>query len=81
MDVEAGAIIVIDGDVGKDAFKGCTGIRKIRFTENVKTIGESAFEGCTNLTMAPALPATTLKDACYQNMFKGCTSLTTPPGS
>jgi hypothetical protein len=33
------------------------------------------FFGCTALTSAPALPATTLADGCYQRMFQGCTSL------
>lgn len=35
------------------------------------------FDGCTNLTQAPALPATTLKERCYEQMFSGCISLTT----
>ena len=33
------------------------------------------FSGCTELTTAPALPATTLADCCYQYMFLGCTKL------
>ena len=33
------------------------------------------FYGCTNLTNAPELPATELKNKCYDNMFYGCTSL------
>ena len=37
------------------------------------------FYGCTNLTTAPELPATTLKDRCYSYMFYSCTSLTTAP--
>ena len=39
----------------------------------------SMFRGCTSLTMAPALPATTLATYCYYSMFYGCTSLTTAP--
>ena len=35
------------------------------------------FNGCTSLTMAPALPATTLASNCYRDMFYNCTSLTT----
>lgn len=38
---------------------------------------ENMFKGCTNLTTAPALPATTMKGACYEDMFNGCASLTT----
>ncbi len=37
------------------------------------------FQDCTELTVAPALSATTLVHGVYQNMFEGCTSLTTPP--
>ena len=31
------------------------------------------------MTTAPALPATTLEDNCYNGMFYGCTSLTSAP--
>ena len=37
------------------------------------------FYGCTALTQAPALPATTLANNCYESMFQGCTSLTKAP--
>ena len=37
------------------------------------------FMGCTSLTKAPALPATTLDQSCYEHMFSGCTSLTRAP--
>ena len=37
------------------------------------------FDGCTSLTKAPALPATTLADFCYDGMFYGCQSLTEAP--
>ena len=33
----------------------------------------------SGLTAAPALPATTLADSCYQKMFVDCTSLTAAP--
>ena len=33
------------------------------------------FYGCTSLTTAPALPATTLAESCYECMFADCTSL------
>ena len=35
----------------------------------------SMFYGCTSLTAAPALPATTLKNYCYQGMFRDCTKI------
>lgn len=37
------------------------------------------FSDCTSLTVAPELPATTMRRECYNSMFKGCTSLTTAP--
>ena len=33
------------------------------------------FESCTSLTTAPALPATTLADMCYNAMFWWCANL------
>ena len=36
----------------------------------------SMFQGCTGLTQAPALPATTLAQYCYNSMFQGCTHIT-----
>lgn len=36
----------------------------------------SMFSGCTGLTQAPALPATTLAEYCYNSMFYGCTNIT-----
>ena len=37
------------------------------------------FYGCISLTEAPALPATTLANNCYDSMFFGCISLTEAP--
>ena len=37
------------------------------------------FMGCTALTVAPALPVTTLVEGCYYRMFYGCTSLAQAP--
>ena len=37
------------------------------------------FWNCTSLTKAPALPATTLAQSCYDNMFVNCPSLTKAP--
>ena len=48
-----------------------------------ESVGASActsmFYGCTSLVTAPALPATTLAQSCYQYMFEGCTDLTVAP--
>ena len=37
------------------------------------------FSDCISLTRAPALPATTLAQSCYDGMFSGCQSLTKAP--
>ena len=37
------------------------------------------FNGCKSLTKAPALPATTLANYCYNSMFFGCSSLIEAP--
>ena len=37
------------------------------------------FYNCKSLTTAPALPATTITNACYSSMFYNCSSLTTAP--
>ena len=37
------------------------------------------FEDCKVLKTAPALPATTLAEACYASMFKNCTQLSIAP--
>ena len=34
---------------------------------------------CTGMTTPPELPATTLRNSCYNSMFDGCTSLTSMP--
>ena len=66
-------------------FKGCTGLTKVPndMFANYEYIPERGctgmFYGCTGLTTAPALPATTLAEYCYQSMFQECTSLTTAP--
>ena len=35
--------------IGDDAFRGCTGLTSVTFSENVKNIGAAAFWGCTGL--------------------------------
>ena len=37
------------------------------------------FSGCTSLLTSPELPATTLKNNCYQGMFTCCSTLTVAP--
>lgn len=50
------SIVTFAGDqykvtaVGNDAFKECTGLKSITFSDNVTTIGDNAFEGCTKIT-------------------------------
>lgn len=35
--------------IGDEAFAGCTGIKKIRMTDNIEYIGDQAFAGCEDL--------------------------------
>lgn len=69
-----------------DVMVKCTGdIRTlIDYTDYTGVITSSAkfcslFHSNTLLTTAPELPATDLKDGCYDSMFYGCTSLTEAP--
>ena len=64
----------------------CTGdIRTLIDYATYKTVDTSnatftsLFDDCTVLTSAPALPATTLAESCYEEMFLGCTSLKEAP--
>lgn len=71
---------------GNNTSVACTGdIRTLvdyRNYENASTANArfcSLFRDCSQLTSAPALPATTLADYCYNGIFSYCTSLTTAP--
>ena len=59
--------------VSSNNFASVTTVSTIAFT--------GLFKGCTSLTSASklCLPATNLRDNCYNKMFAGCTSLTTAP--
>lgn len=77
-----GATIVF----GEASAVACDGdIRTLIDYENYNTVStenavfSSLFSGCTSLTKAPTLPATVLKERCYERMFNGCTSLTVAP--
>ena len=52
-----------------------SGQTSARFSFSYLFAGSSGITDVSNLV----LPATTLKDACYQYMFSGCTGITTPP--
>ena len=57
-----------------------SGVGTIAATGDIRAISTnsfcySMFNGCTNLTTAPALPATTLANNCYNGMFNGCTKI------
>lgn len=58
--------------IGDAAFRDCTGLSKIRLTQNITVIGENAFENCTNLVKI-YLPKdlTTIHD----HAFSGCNAL------
>lgn len=71
---------------GNNTTVACTGdIRTLVDYRNYETASTanarfcSLFRNCSQLTSAPALPATTLADNCYEGIFIGCTSLTTAP--
>ena len=38
------------GNIGKEAFKGCTNLQTITIGENTSSIGDNAFAGCGNVT-------------------------------
>ena len=38
------------GNIGKEAFKGCTNLQTITIGENTSSIGDNAFAGCANVT-------------------------------
>ena len=69
-----------------DVMVKCTGdIRTLIDYTDYTGVGTSSAKFCslfhlnTLLTTAPELPATDLKDGCYDSMFYGCTSLTEAP--
>lgn len=43
------------GNIGKEAFKGCTNLRTITIGENTSSIGEQAFAGCGNIETVTSL--------------------------
>lgn len=43
------------GNIGKEAFKGCTNLRSITIGENASCIGDQAFEGCGNIETVNSL--------------------------
>ena len=65
----------------KDAYigSGYSGMLKPQEVSLPPNAFPSLFRGCSGLTVAPALPATTLADRCYMQMFYGCSGLTSAP--
>ena len=58
--------------IGKDAFKGCTGLQEVRLPAGLTSLGEGAFSGCT------ALSKITMPDKIKilaKNVFENCSSL------
>ena len=72
--IKAGGAIVYTapGNIGTEAFRGCSSLSTLTLGENVTSIGERAFQGCVSLT-AVQIPnrVTTLNDYC----FSGTSSL------
>ena len=62
-----------NNEIGKFAFKGCSGLTSLTLPTNIKWIGESAFSGCSGLT------SLTLPDGVEkigQSAFYHCSGLT-----
>ena len=59
-------------EIGKGAFKNCTGITGVTFPGTVTAIHDSAFEGCSGIS-GVTLPAGLTQIGA--NAFKGCTKL------
>ena len=58
--------------IGKEAFKGCTGLQEVRLPAGLTSLGEGAFSGCTALskiTMPDKIKILT------KNVFENCSSL------
>ncbi len=67
-------------EIGKGAFKNCTGITGVTFPGTVTAVHDSAFEGCSGIS-GVTLPAGLTQIGA--NAFKGCTklaSVTIPAG-
>ena len=60
--------------IGSYAFRGCSGVETIRFSNTLETIGESAFSGCTSVTELN-LPSS-LKEL-RRYAFENCSSVKT----
>lgn len=43
-------IFIEEGDIGDNAFEGCTGLLSVGAKESIRAIGSSAFKGCSSLT-------------------------------
>ena len=62
-----------NNEIGKFAFKGCSGLTSLTLPANIKWIGASAFYGCSGLTSLP-LPANI--EWIGASAFSGCSGLT-----
>ncbi|MBE6382650.1 MAG: hypothetical protein E7049_06525, partial [Lentisphaerae bacterium] len=63
---------VLAGDIGDDAFNGCTNLATVVFGDGVTGIGDSAFRGCIPLTSL-AVPGNVA--AIGSSAFWGCSNL------
>lgn len=66
-------------NVGQNAFKNCTNLKKISLPDDLQSVGDSAFEGCINLTDVALKKGsrTLLTNSFYGNYaFKNCSKLT-----
>lgn len=61
-------------EIGRNSFRGCTGLTSLEIPESVTMIGDFAFEGCTGLTSIK-IPDSVTKIG--EGAFYGCKQLTT----
>jgi hypothetical protein len=62
------------GDIDAHAFKQCTGLTSIKFSDSIYKISNGAFYGCTNLAGKITIPGSV--DTISHNVFYGCEKIT-----
>ncbi len=67
-------VTICGGEIGSNAFYGCTGLTEVILEEGVTGIGSNAFYGCTGLTSLKVPNSVTSLGSYF---LRGCTNLTT----
>ena len=66
-------VTIKGGNIGEEAFSGCTGLEEVILEEGVKQIGRYAFSSCTSLTSFTIPDSVTHVGSC---ILSGCLNLT-----